>query len=131
MNLTVEVSIELEHKIENAARQNGVSLDEFVRTVLEEKFDSQSGEQRRKPPFAAKIIAANLPVRDRSKEREWLAANRDNYAGKYVALDADKLVAVGDNAKEVAERARELGVKDAFISFVEGSEHQPFISGGV
>ncbi len=131
MTLTVKVSAELEHKIKAAAQQSGVTIDEFVRTVIDERFDSQSSEQRHKATFTAKVIAAGLPVRDRSKEYEWLAANRDNYAGKYVALDADKLVAVGDNAKEAAERARSLGVKGALISFVEGSSREPFISGGV
>ncbi len=48
-----------------------------------------------------------------------------------VALDGDKLLAAGDGAKEVATRARELGVKGALIVYVEGRSRARFISGGV
>jgi len=81
--------------------------------------------------FPAKIIAADLPVRDLSLEYEWLAANRDEYDGKYVALDGNTLVAVGDSYKEAAVKARELGVNNVLIVFVEGSNRPKFISGGL
>jgi hypothetical protein len=80
--------------------------------------------------FPAKIIATDLPVPDRSLEYQWLAANRDEYDGKYVALDGDTLVAVGDGYKEVAVKARQLGVNTPLIVFVEGSNRPKFISGG-
>ena len=84
-----------------------------------------------KPKFPAKIIAADLPVRDLSLEYEWLAANRDEYDGKYVALDGNTLVAVGDSYKKAATKARELGVNNVLIVFVEGSNRPKFISGGL
>ena len=83
-----------------------------------------------KAKFPAKIIATDLPIRSRSLEYQWLAANRDEYDGKYVALDGDTLVAVGDNYKEAAVKARELGAGDALIMFVESSNRPKFISGG-
>ncbi len=127
MALTVDVSEELEAKIEQAAKRSGVSPDEFVRIVLEEKLSHQPA----RPKFPARIIATDLPVRDRSREYEWLAANRDHYDGKYVALSGDKLIAVGDDYKNAATKARELGVGDALVVFVEGSNRPPFISGGL
>ncbi len=118
-----------------------------VVTLLEEKPESGEIEQPEQPDnalvrwhkakeddpnarFPAKIIATDLPVRDRSLEYQWLAANRDEYDGKYVALNGDMLVAVGDGYKEVAVEARELGAADALIIFVEGSNRPKFISGG-
>ncbi len=83
-----------------------------------------------KAKFPAKIIATDLPIRDRSSEYEWLAANRDEYDGKYVALDGDTLVAVGDNYKKAAAKARKLSVNNVLIVFVEGSNRPKFISGG-
>jgi hypothetical protein len=126
MTLTVDVPKELEEKLETEAARKGVSKDEFVRIVLEEKLN-----QPPKPDFRGKIIAADAPVRDRSREYEWLARNRDEYDGKYVALNGENLVAVGDNYKEAAAKARELGIFDALIVFVEGSNRPPFISGGL
>lgn len=84
-----------------------------------------------KPKFPAKIIAADLPVRDLSLEYEWLAANRDEYDGKYVALDGNTLVAVGDSYKKAATKARQLGVNNVLIVFVEGGNRPKFISGGL
>ncbi len=129
MTLTIEVSNELEARLEAAAKRHGLDKSEFVRVALEEKLNSQSPE--RKPPFQARIIATNVPVKDRSREHEWLAQHRDEYDGQYVALDGATLLAVGEGYKEVAEKALESGIKDALIVYVEGSNHPPFISGGV
>jgi len=116
-----------------------------VVTLLEEKPELSEAEQPEnalvqwlktkddnpKPKFPAKIIATDLPVRDLSLEYEWLAANRDEYDGKYVALDGNTLVAVGDSYKKAATKARELGVNNVLIVFVEGSNRPKFISGGL
>jgi len=98
-----------------------------VRIVLEEKLSVKPP----KPDFTGKIIAADLPVRDRSQEYEWLARNRDEYDGKYVALNGKNLIAVGDTYKEAATKARQNGGNDALVVFVEGSNRPPFISGGI
>ncbi|HEX4949058.1 MAG TPA: DUF5678 domain-containing protein [Blastocatellia bacterium] len=129
MTLTIDVPIELEQKLEAEAKRRGIGRDEYVRVMLEENLKQTA--PRRQPPFPAKIIATDLPVRDRSREYAWLEQHSDEYDGKYVALDGDKLLAVGDGAKEVATKARELGVQGALIVYVEGSNQPRFISGGV
>ncbi len=130
MTLTVEIPNELELRLETEARRNGISKDEFVKVMLEEKLVLQNNERRRELAAKARIIATDLPVKDRSREYEWLAKNRDEYDGQYVALDGDNLVAVGDGYKIVAVKARELGINDALIMYVEGSNRPRFISGG-
>lgn len=129
MTITVEVTPELEIKLETEAKRSGMSKVEFVRTVLEEKLNPPT--KRRKPPFEAKIIATDLPVRDLSREYEWLEKNRDEYDGQWVVLAGDKLIAASFDGKEVARKARELAVKDTFLVFVEGNNRPRFISGGV
>ncbi len=131
MTLTVEIPNELELRLETEAQRQGISKDEFVKVMLEEKLVSQSNNRRRELAAKARLIATDLPIKDRSHEHEWLVKNCDEYDGKYVALDGDRLLAVGENAKEVAVRARELGVNDALIVYVEGSNRPRFISGGV
>lgn len=130
MTLTVDVPKELEYKLEIEAGRSGVSPDEFVRIVLEEKLNLKS-ERRGLPPFESKIIAADVPVRDFSRERGWLEKHRDEYDGQWVVLDGDRLVAAGLDGQEVVKKARELGTNGAYIVFVEGSDQPPFISGGV
>jgi hypothetical protein len=44
--------------------------------------------------------AINGAERERTEFR-WLALNREGYAGRWVALDGDQLLAVGDSAREV------------------------------
>jgi negative regulator of replication initiation len=127
MTLTIEVSNELESRIEEEAKRNGMSKSDFVRIMLEEKLSLKA----KKPKFPAKITATDLPVKDRSREYDWLAKNRDKYDGKYVALNGDHLIAVGDNYKDAATKARELGAGDALIVYVEGHNHPRFISGGL
>jgi hypothetical protein len=129
MTLTIEISSELEAKLEAEAKREGLDKTEFVRVVLEERLNAQA--PGRKPPFPARIIATDVPVRDRSRENAWLARHRDEYDGKYVALDGDTLLACSENAKEVAIKARELGVQCPFIVYVEGRNRPRFISGGV
>lgn len=119
-----------------------------VVTLLEEKAEKPKADEAEQPDnalvqwlkakdddpnakFPAKIIATDLPVRDFSREHAWLAANRDEYDGKYVALDGDKLIAASENGKELAAKLKELGIVGAFITFVEGSNRPPFISGGL
>lgn len=127
MTLTIDVSEELESKLEEEAKRNGMSKSDFVRIMLEEKLSLKP----ERPKFPSKIIATDLPVKDRSQEYDWLAKNRDKYDGKYVALNGDRLIAVGDNYKDAAIKARELGIGDALIVYVEGSNHPRFISGGL
>lgn len=127
MTLTVNVPEELESKLEEEAKRSGVSKDEFVRIVLEEKLSISPSRAN----FRSKIIATDLPVRDFSPTREWLEKYRDRYDGQYVALDGGELIAAGFDAKEVARKARESGINGLFLGYVEGSNRSPFISGGL
>lgn len=54
----------------------------------------------------------------RLKRMEWLKSNRDEHGGQYVALDGDKLVAVGQNYREAREKARAVGKPDAFVTYL-------------
>ena len=55
---------------------------------------------------------------DRSREFEWLARHRQQYAGKWVALDGYRLVADGGHAKDVVAAARRSG-RSPLIHYIE------------
>lgn len=63
---------------------------------------------------------------DRSREIRWIAEHRNQYANQWVALDGDRLLSHGDNAREVYTRAREFGVNLPFVARVEPEGSLPF-----
>ena len=126
MTVTIEIPAELEAGLEAEARRRGLSREEFVRTVLEEKLNAGKTASPDEPPFKPRILARNLPVKDRSREHKWIKQHRDEYDGQWVALDGDRLITSGEDLKKVAETARRLGVPDDLVIRVEPSEALPF-----
>jgi hypothetical protein len=54
----------------------------------------------------------------RLRQLEWLKAHREEYAGQYVALEGDRLIATGKNFPEAARAAKAAGVPEAFVTFI-------------
>jgi uncharacterized protein DUF5678 len=57
--------------------------------------------------------------RTNEQERAWIDAHRDEYLGQWVALDGDRLIASGADARTVYEAARAQGVEIPYIDRVE------------
>lgn len=71
-----------------------------------------------------------LPLRWMGEaEMRWLAEHAREYAGKWVALEGDHLVACGSSAREVYAEARRLGVGVPFVDLVEPEEQGAFWGG--
>jgi hypothetical protein len=77
-------------------------------------------------PITPRILSTNGPIKDRVRENEWLQRHRDEYAGQWVALDGDRLLAYGPHLKEVAEAAERAGAPDALMVRVEPSNALPW-----
>jgi hypothetical protein len=88
-----------------AARQSGVEAPYIVR--LETKV-------RRVPPI------------DISREKQWLKEHRHEYLGQWVALDGDRLLSHGTDARAVSEAAREAGIASPFLAHMDPDEEIPF-----
>lgn len=54
----------------------------------------------------------------RARRLAWMKANCEQYGNQYVALDGDRLVAVGGSYPEAARAAKLAGVNDVFVTFV-------------
>lgn len=61
-----------------------------------------------------------------AKSLSWLHENREKYAGQWVALDGDRLIANGSTAKEVYSKAKAEGVAIPFVELVTRREPLPF-----
>lgn len=66
-------------------------------------------------------------------EWEWIQGQegwlRDKYAGLWIAVVGDRLVAVGDSEVSVLKKATRLGYDGAFTYYVP-SEHEPSVVAG-
>lgn len=60
---------------------------------------------------------------------DWLKANYANYAGKYIALDGNRLLGVGKNYVEARKAAIQAGVKDAYIDYMQPLDEEIFMGG--
>lgn len=78
-----------------------------------------------KLPITPRLIGSYTP-KDRSREWAWLAKHSNEYAGQWVALAGERLVAYGSQFKEVLQTARQLGFPDALIVRAEASDALPF-----
>lgn len=63
---------------------------------------------------------------DCSLELQWLKEHREQYVGHWIALDGDRLLANGPDAKEVYEKARSLGVRVPTVVRIEPWDELPF-----
>ena len=63
---------------------------------------------------------------DCTRELRWLAEHREEYGGQWVALDGDKPLASGPNARDVYEAARRSGAELPLVVQVESPDELPF-----
>ncbi len=115
------------------------SLDKFVTEIqslpygellqLRRMLDQRLRETAQKPdlPMTPKFAGRTSPPKDRSQEREWLAQHRHEYAGQWIALDGDRLIAHDAEYEPVSQAVKAARATEALILLVEGSEAPPFI----
>lgn len=109
----------LEELIESARR-----LPPEEQKRLRDALD-QTAERRASP-----VPTSPRTYRTHEAERAWIEAHRDEYLGQWVALDGDRLLAHGANAREVAETARAAGVKAPFVERIEPKPETDAFMGG-
>lgn len=73
--------------------------------------------------------AKRLPVPEPDPEpnRRWLAANKSEYAGKWVALDGERLIAAGETEKDVANAAKADGAYLPLIVYIPSPDEPAFV----
>jgi hypothetical protein len=74
------------------------------------------------------VRKARLPYIDRSREMAWIAAHQEEYAGQWVALDGDRLIAHGDDPLPFKEKACSEGIDRPFVVHIP-KETGPSIGG--
>jgi hypothetical protein len=64
-----------------------------------------------------------VPMPDGTRERQWLADHKREYANQWVALDGDRLIAASPNHDEVWAAAEADGAYLPLITFIEDPDH--------
>ena len=65
MSLNIDLPSELERRLEAEARRQGISTDALARIMLEQTLKLEDGNGSSHLP---RVLAKNLPVKDRSHE---------------------------------------------------------------
>ena len=78
------------------------------------------------PPQDRTITRRRAETLDCSLELRWLEEHGEEYAGLWVALEGEQLLASGVNGREVYEEARARGATRPFLVQVETPDELPF-----
>ncbi|HMS38814.1 MAG TPA: DUF5678 domain-containing protein [Pyrinomonadaceae bacterium] len=125
MNATFEqVKPETLAIIEANAKRFGLSVDDYLRSLLpkEEKELALKADEHNEESAEEREIK-------RQKSITWIKTHREEYGGKYVALDGDKLIAVAEKYGDALKLARQKGYKNTFIGDVLPLDYEGFMGG--
>ena len=93
--------------------------------IIDEARALSPSEKRALRQALDRELAAPAPTQSsqasyRTFEREhaWVDAHRDEYLGQWVALDGDRLIAHGTDAKKVYDEARDQGITAPYLVHV-------------
>ena len=114
--MSLQVAPEIEAKVREVAAARGVSTD----MVLDEALQLL---QKRRP---APVVPEGG---DSSREMAWVARPDLTFVNQWVALDGDKVLAHGPDAKGVVAEARAKGLTAPFLHFVREPFPDPLFIG--
>jgi hypothetical protein len=97
-----------------------------VERILEEARKLPPHEQRELRDALAREPGPAPAYNTHERERAWIEQNRDEYLGQWVALDGDRLLAHGPDARAVYQSARAAGVRAPYVMRVEPCDELPF-----
>jgi len=117
MAITLNLPPEVEATLTAQARALGLPLNAYVQRLVQEQAAELAVPRTR--GSAGKSTEREL------SELQWLELNRQRYAGQWVALEGDALLAAGNSAREVyAAIAGREGTP--LVTRIEPEEQVPF-----
>lgn len=100
-------------------RQLPLDEREKLRDWIDEENQKQQTENQSK---VSELEKRNIKFK---KALKWIDEHRREFDGQFVVLEGDKLIAHGENPKELYEIARSKGIRSPFIKRVK-AEISPF-----
>ena len=87
--------------------------------IIDEARALSPAEKRELRRALDRELVPAAPVQSRATESAWVDHHRDEYLGQWVAIEGDRLIAHGANARQVYLAARAAGITTPFIERVE------------
>ena len=84
-----------------------------LRQALDLELEQVEAQDRAQQPHSD-----NGDDQTRALRLEWLKSHREEYGGQYVALDGNRLIAVGPNYRVAREKALAAGKPNAFVTYL-------------
>ena len=144
MTVTLDLKPEIEALVTERATALGLTVEAYIQSILESLVAEPPADSQERShlveewlkthpgtnhvsALTPRIIGEGSPAKDRSREQEWLAVHREQYAGQWVALDGGKLLSHGPNLRQVVDAAQQAGIKDALVARVEPFDAPPYV----
>ena len=93
---------------------------EKLRTLLNRQASAVNGQA------AANDFIQPFDTTDPAPSLRWLAEHRAEFAGQYVALDGDRLLAHGTDPQPVIAAVRASGLNGLFFTYLQPLDAPPF-----
>ncbi len=92
-----------------------VTLDRIIEEVRQLPPDEQRQLRELLDREAWRADETSSQQSSRRREQQWIATHRHEYTGEWVALEGDRLITHGHDARTVYHAAREAGIAVPFI----------------
>ena len=119
-------------ELERIGNQTGRSMEDCLRELIERQvllpppIDEAAASNGESVGVAANNGATESFDPLRRREYEWINQHRDEYAGRYVALLGDRLVAHAATLRELHTLARAASARRPFFARIEAKDELPF-----
>ena len=100
-------------QIIDEARSLSLAEKRKLRQALDLELEQVKAQDRAQPTHSE-----NGDRETRERRLEWLKSHREEHGGQYVALDGDRLIAVGPNYRVAREKALTAGKTNAFVTYL-------------
>lgn len=102
-------------------------LSASERTKLYKMLASEAIKPANRASISKSSKPLPIPVPDPEPSRRWMTAHRAEYAGQWIALDGDRLIASGATETEVADAAEADGAYLPLIGYIPPPDEPTFI----
>ena len=130
MNATLEqIKPETVKLLEKYAAELKLPVDDYLRRLLPHGENDLA--LKAETPNEIKTSEESAEEREikRQKSIEWIKSHSEEYAGKYVALNGDKLIGVGERYGDALKITLQAGFKKAFIDYVYPKDYVGYWGG--
>lgn len=103
------------------SKETHSALMQFIERQIKEK---QAPEATETQVHCTSVEQQPDPLRRR--EYQWVREHQDEYAGHYVIVEGDRLIAHGLDGRRVLVEAQKAGIKIPFLVHIAPSDEPPF-----